>query len=256
MLERVLFKVVTWNILNDELIEQPDAEIVSEKEKNKRKHSTVFSGDRSDGNSDTDESVKRYKPKKKRWGRISDSENENKDDNVDTDLSESDLNEEAMADSSKKDTKCKHDTKKDVNMDKNKKTNKKHDALVERDHDSHCVMTAGLLHWLQNKDKVVLDLDGIHLHDHVLIEYEFLDDKNEITMKKGSISLPEFECKNAKQILYKKQYQNEKEGTSNFKASGQLVEITIEAGKFIKWSDILDFAWDSPELCDAALVSN
>ncbi len=77
-----------------------------------------------------------------------------------------------MADSSKKGTKCKCDAKKDINMEENKKekTNKSHDALVERDHDSCCRMTAGLSHCLQNKDRVVLNLDGIHLHDHVMME--------------------------------------------------------------------------------------
>ncbi len=50
--------------------------------------------------------------------------------------------------------------------------------------------------------------------------------------------------------------QNEKEGRVQVEMVGQLVRITGEARKFIKWSDILDSAWDSPELCKAALVLN
>ncbi len=80
------------------------------------------------------------------------------------------------------------------------------------------------------------------------------DDKNENTTKNDSMSLSEFECKNAKQILYKKQCQNEKEGKTQFEVVGELDGITGEAGKFIKLSDILYSAWDSPELCEATLL--
>ncbi len=48
--------------------------------------------------------------------------------------------------------------------------------------------------------------------------------------------------------------QNEKEGRVQVEMVGQLVRITGEARKFIKWSDILDSAWDSPELCEATLL--
>ncbi len=30
----------------------------------------------------------------------------------------------------------------------------------------------------------------------------------------------------------------------------------MQDGKFIKWSDILDANWDSPELCEASLFSD
>ncbi len=62
-------------------------------------------------------------------------------------------------------------------------TNKIHDALVERDHGPPHGITTGSLHWLEIKDRVVLNHFGIHFHDHVLMENVFLDDRNEITKK-------------------------------------------------------------------------
>ncbi len=47
-----------------------------------------------------------------------------------------------------------------------------------------------------------------------------------------------------------------KEGKTHFELVGGLDKITGEAGRFIKWSDIPDTAWDSPELCQAANVSD
>ncbi len=128
--------------------------------------------------------------------------------------------------------------------------------MLERGHNSLCKMTECATHWLQDKNRIVLEVNGIHLHDHVLTKNLFLDDNDIITTKQASMSLPEFECKNAKQIQYKKQCQNEEEGKTQFKSVAVLDGITGEDGKFINWSDILDTAWDSPELCEAALVSN
>ncbi len=70
------------------------------------------------------------------------------------------------------------------------------------------------------------------------------------------MSLPAFECENAKQILYKKQYQNEEEGRAQFRPVAYFDGITGNDGKFINWSDILDSTWDSPELCEAGVVSD
>ncbi len=67
---------------------------------------------------------------------------------------------------------------------KKQNTNKIHYALVERDHGSPHRMTAGSLHWLQNKNGVVLNHYGIHLHDHVSMKNIFLYDRNEILTKK------------------------------------------------------------------------
>ncbi len=64
------------------------------------------------------------------------------------------------------------------------------------------------------------------------------------SQKKASSSLPAFERKNAKQIQYKRQYQNEKDQGAQFEVVGELDKITREAGKFIKWSDLLDIVWD------------
>ncbi len=72
-------------------------------------------------------------------------------------------------------------------------------------------MKEGGTHWLQDKNRFNLEMNGIHLHDYFLIENFFLDDNDFITTKSASMSLPAFECENLKQILYKKQYQNEEE---------------------------------------------
>ncbi len=136
--------------------------------------------------------MKHNKPKKKCRGQISESENEREDGKDDDDLSDEKLNENPITDIWKQGKKRKRDTKKDANMDEKKKkqnTNKIHDALVERDHGSPCRMTAELFHWLQNKDRVVLNHYSIHLCDHVLMESVFLDDRNEITTKKASFSV-------------------------------------------------------------------
>ncbi len=104
--------------------------------------------------------MKTNKPKKKYWGQISESENESEDAKDDDDLLDEKLSKNAMTDNWKQGKNCKHDTKKDANMDEKQikqNINKIHDALVERDHGSPCRMTAGSLHWLQNKDRVVLN---------------------------------------------------------------------------------------------------
>ncbi len=138
---------------------------------------------------------------------------------------------------------------------KKQNTNKVHDALVERDRGSPHRMTAGSLHWLQNKDRVVLNHYGFHLHDHVLMENVFLDDRNEITTKRLHFLCLSLNTRMQNRFS-KKQYQNEKEGRAQFEVVGELDEISREAGKFIKWSDILDTALDSTELCEAANLSD
>ncbi len=51
-------------------------------------------------------------------------------------------------------------------------------------------------------------------------------------------------------------YQNEEERTGQFRPVVYLDKITGNDGKFINWSDILDSACDSPELCEAGVVSD
>ncbi len=53
-----------------------------------------------------------------------------------------------------------------------------------------------------------------------------------------------------------KQYQNEEEVKAQFKSVAILDGITGEEGKFINLLDMLNSAWDPPELCDTALVLN
>ncbi len=47
-----------------------------------------------------------------------------------------------------------------------------------------------------------------------------------------------------------------KKGRAQFEAVGKLDGITGEEGKFINLLDMLNSAWDPPELCDTALVLN
>ncbi len=133
--------------------------------------------------------------------------------------------------------------------------NKTHNALLEREHDSFCRMTESATHWLHDKNRIVLEVNGVHLRDHILTKNLFLNYNDIIKTKQASMSLPEFEHKNAKKILYQKQYQDEEEGKAQFKSVAILDGITGEDGIFINWSDILDSAWDFPELSEASLVS-
>ncbi len=117
-------------------------------------------------------------------------------------------------------------------------------------------MTEGETHWLQDKNRIVLEMNGIHGRDHFMMDNFFLNDNDFITTKQDTMSLLAFEHENAKQILYKKHYQNEEEGRAQFRPVAYLEGITRQDGKFINWSDILDSAWDSPELCEAGVVSD
>ncbi len=75
----------------------------------------------------------------------------------------------------------------------------------------------------------------IYLRDHFLPDELFLDDNDFITTKRATISLPDFERENAKQILYKKVYQDAQEQTAQFKSVDELEKFTGKDGKFINW---------------------
>ncbi len=128
--------------------------------------------------------------------------------------------------------------------------------LIERNHDANRRVTEGSTHWLQNKDRVVLDVDGKSSRDYDLPDGVFLDDNGEITAKKMSQSLPEFTRAQEEGIQYKRVYQTHEEGKLQFDKVRDLTRCLGDAGVFIKWSDVLDRDWDSPELCEAALKSN
>ncbi len=113
--------------------------------------------------------------------------------------------------------------------------NSSHDALLEREHDSWHRMTEGGTHWLHDKNTIVLEMGGMYLCDYFLMENFFLDDNDFITIKWATMALPDFECENANQILYKKVYQKDKEQTAQFKPVAYLDEITGQNGKFINW---------------------
>ncbi len=81
MLEEVIINTITQDIQKDE----HEVEIISERDKNKRKCSNGSSGERSDGNSDADEPVKRNKPKQNHRDQITECE----DGKINKDLSDS-----------------------------------------------------------------------------------------------------------------------------------------------------------------------
>ncbi len=54
--------------------------------------------------------------------------------------------------------------------------------------------------------------------------------------------------------MNRREYQRLQQGREQFKAVYAFDEEDID-GQFIKWSDVLDANWDSPELCEAALFS-
>ena len=137
-----------------------------------------------------------------------------------------------------------------------KRKNNNHDELLEREHDSQRRMTDGRNHWLQDKNRIVLELSGIHSRDYVLTDKLFLDDNNFITTKRAAISLPDFEREISKHILFKKQYQSKDEQTAQFRPVAYLNGLAGKDGIFINWSDILDSAWDAPELCEAGVISD
>ncbi len=59
------------------------------------------------------------------------------------------------------------------------------------------------MHWLQDKNRIILEMNGIHWHDYFMMEKFFLDNNDFITTKQATMSLLVVELENAKQILYK-----------------------------------------------------
>ncbi len=51
--------------------------------------------------------------------------------------------------------------------------NNSHDALLEREHDSRRRMAGGGTNWLQDKKRIVLEMNGIHLRDYFLMDKFF-----------------------------------------------------------------------------------
>ncbi len=84
----------------------------------------------------------------------------------------------------------------------------------------------------------------------------FLDNNDFTTTKRATLSLLAFERENGKQIRYKKQYQNEEEGRAQCRPVAYLDGVSGKDGQCINWSDILHSAWDSPELCEAGVVTD
>ena len=73
--------------------------------------------------------------------------------------------------------------------------------------------------WLQNKDKVVLDDEGMILHDFVPVNNIFLNGDGEISTQKNSVPFPHFQQESARGILLnRREYQRLQQGSEQFKA--------------------------------------
>ena len=108
----------------------------------------------------------------------------------------------------------------------------------------------------QKKDEINLDVHGINLRDHTLTDNMCLDDNGEILTDTVAVSMPEFLFKFENGIKYKKQYQQRRENMEQFKFVQTIATSTDNEPSFLKWSEVLELEWDSPELFQAALVSD
>ncbi len=104
----------------------------------------------------------------------------------------------------------------------------------------------GTSHWFQNKDKVVFDDEGMILCDFVYMNILMAMGKYPL---KNYVPLHWVKQESARGVLiYRRVHQSEEQGKKEIFSVGDFDEAGND-GKFIKLSDILDSAWDSPELC-------
>ncbi len=185
---------------------------VQDDEKNEMEEKTVEAGktatrssevfDR-DNDKDSDQSVKAPPKKKTKQNQILDSDDDNDDDGE---------NKSKIADRKRKNEADPNTAKtKKKRMTKTTKT-----ALSERRNCLRKRSSRGTSHLLQNKDKVVLDDEGIILHDFLPINKVFLDGNGEITPKKNSVPFPQVKQESTRGILSNRRvYQRlSKEGNS------------------------------------------
>ncbi len=77
----------------------------------------------------------------------------------------------------------------------------------------------GTSHWLQNKDKVVLDDEGMILHDFVPVNNIFLHGDGEVSTQKNSVPFPQGQQEFSRGILLNRRvYQRLQQGREQFKA--------------------------------------
>ena len=84
----------------------------------------------------------------------------------------------------------------------------------------------------------------------------FLFDNGEISTNTVSVSLPEFVIASKRGIQYRKEYQKEEENIDQFGFVEKLAKSNDSDPSFLRWSAVMEPEWDSPELCQAGLVSD
>lgn len=83
-----------------------------------------------------------------------------------------------------------------------------------------------------------------------------LDNSGEISTMNTYQSLPEFNWVLMTRTLYKRDYQNKTEGKVQFSKLSELNRNSSDTGgALMKWLDVFDSSWGSPESCQAVIVS-
>ncbi len=116
-------------------------------------------------------------------------------------------------------------------------------ALFGRNQDSYKRMIDGTSYWLQNK-KVVLNDVGIRICDYVILDDMFLNDNKESTIKMFQ-SLCLGLNGTQKGNINNRVYQDKKDRKDQFDQVEEFTEKYSNTGRFIKWFDIVNSAWDS-----------
>ncbi len=126
---------------------------------------------------------------------------------------------------------------------------------MEREHDSQHRMTEEEIHWLQDKNRIFIEVNGIHLRDYFMMKKVFWTAM--ISLQQTSFHVTSgFWTQECKTDSVQKLYQNDEERTTQFRPVAYLDGITGQDGKFINWSDMLNADWDSLELHEAGVVSD
>ncbi len=68
--------------------------------------------------------------------------------------------------------------------------------------------------------------------------------------------LPKFIEDSNKGIEFKRETQQQSKNKNQFDRVKVLVQSNSNKASFLKWSEIVDPDWESPELCQSALVTN
>ncbi len=84
----------------------------------------------------------------------------------------------------------------------------------------------------------------------------FLDNSGEISTKTITVSLPKFIEDSKKGIQYRRESQGQSENMTQFDKVGELDQSNGNNPSFFTWSELVDSAQDSPEVCQAVIVSD